>query len=119
MHKGFEPLQCPGMVWRGAEHAIGDRPPADAAVGIEHIDAKAIHDLPDDVALLEHLVGDPVGVDDVGAVHRKPLGHGRFARANPADEADDGHDKVVVRRGPNCKFPEPGRTARMRFQQSR
>jgi hypothetical protein len=44
-----------------------------------------------------------VSIDHVRPVRCEPLRHSRFARADPADEADDGHEEVVVRRRVDCK----------------
>ena len=77
------------MIRRGAKHTVGHCPPPDLAVGVEHLAAKVAGDLLDDVVLLEHLVCDPVGIDHLRAVGRKPRGHGRLPRANSTDEPDD------------------------------
>ena len=91
MDEILEPAEFPDAPGPGAEHPFGDHTPADPAVRVEHAGPEPIPERGDDGRLLEHVVGDAVGVDDRRPEFGEPPGHGRLAGTDPSHQSDDRH----------------------------
>ena len=74
-----------------AEDESGERPPPNAAAGVEDVGTEPLHNRTDDRGVVEHLVGQRVGVDDGGTAIGEHPRHGRFPRTDPAHQPDDDH----------------------------
>ena len=89
-----------------AEHQPGHGGAVERAVRLQHASTERIHDGGEPFgARRDHLAGQPVGVDDHGAVLGEPAGHRRLARPHASGQPNAQHDSAVCQGTVMVNFP--------------